>query len=219
MKRTPITSRRNNMGKADMDAIQSRIEAGEKAEKESMLKKRKKELKKKTDGFFKDLKKFITKGNVIDLAVAVVIGTAFNAIVNGLVKFIINPCIALLTGDISMDGIKTVLKEEVLDEAGEVVTAEISILWGEWIQTILNFLIIALSIFVAVRIITRAQKRLNARELAAKAAEEAKKKEEEKAKAEAAALVQREKEEALARFYENVEKQTALLEKIAEKQA
>jgi len=207
------------MGKADMDAIQSRIEAGEKAEKESMLKKRKKELKKKTDGFFKDLKKFITKGNVIDLAVAVVIGTAFNAIVNGLVKFIINPCIALLTGDISMDGIKTVLKEEVLDEAGEVVTAEISILWGEWIQTILNFLIIALSIFVAVRIITRAQKRLNARELAAKAAEEAKKKEEEKAKAEAAALVQREKEEALARFYENVEKQTALLEKIAEKQA
>ena len=174
-------------------------------------------LKAKRDGFLKDFKKFITKGNVIDMAVGVVIGSAFSSIVNGLVKMIINPVIALLTGGVSLDGWKTVLEPAVLDDAGKVVTAEVAILWGEWLQTILNFFIIAISIFVAVRIITGINNRLRAKELAAKAEAEAKKKAEEKEKAEALAAELRAKEEALAQFYANVERQTRLLEEIANK--
>lgn len=177
----------------------------------------KNKLKAKKDGFLKDFKKFITKGNVIDMAVGVVIGAAFSSIVNGLVKMIINPVIAILTGGVSLDGWKTVLEPAVLDDAGKVVTAEVAILWGEWIQTIINFFIIALSIFVAVRIITGINNRLRAKELAAIAEADAKKKAEEKAKAEALAAELKAKEEALAQFYANVERQTKLLEEIAKK--
>ena len=177
----------------------------------------KKKLKAKKDGFMKDFKKFITKGNIIDMAVGVVIGSAFSSIVNGLVKMIINPVIALLTGGVSLDGWKTVLEPEVVDEAGKVVSAEVAILWGEWFQTIINFFIIAISIFVAVRVITGISKRLRAKELAAVAEAEAKKKAEEKAKAEALAAENKAKEDALAAFYANVEKQTKLLEEIAKK--
>ena len=177
----------------------------------------KKKLKAKKDGFVKDFKKFITKGNIIDMAVGVVIGSAFSSIVNGLVKMIINPVIALLTGGVSLDGWKTVLEPEVVDEAGKVVTAEVAILWGEWFQTIINFFIIAFSIFVAVRVITGINNRLRAKELAAAAEADAKKKAEEKAKAEALAAENKAKEDALAAFYANVEKQTKLLEEIAKK--
>ena len=176
----------------------------------------KKKIKAEKDSFFKDFRKFITKGNVLDLAVAVVIGSAFNAITNGLVKFIINPVISLLTGGISLDGWKTVLEEAYIDAAGTEV-AEVAILWGEWLQTIIQFFIIALSIFVAVRFIRRAEKVVNAKELERKAAEEAKKKEEEKQKAEAAAAVAAEKEAQLQAFYANVARQTELLEELSKK--
>ena len=176
----------------------------------------KKKIKTDKDSFFKDFRKFITKGNVLDLAVAVVIGAAFNAITNGLVKFIINPVISLLTGGISLDGWKTVLEEAYVDAAGNEV-AEVAILWGEWLQTIIQFFIIALSIFVAVRFIRRAEKVVNAKEIEKKAAEEAKKKEEEKQKAEAAAAVAAEKEAQLQAFYANVARQTELLEELSRK--
>lgn len=194
--------------KAERAAIKKEI-----AQKNAEIKKK---IKADKDSFFKDFRKFITKGNVLDLAVAVVIGSAFNAITNGLVKFIINPVISLLTGGISLDGWKTVLEEAYVDAAGNEV-AEVAILWGEWLQTIIQFFIIALSIFVAVRFIRRAEKVVNAKELEKKAAEEAKKKEEEKQKAEAAAAVAAEKEAQLQAFYANVARQTELLEELSKK--
>jgi len=194
--------------KAERAALKKEI-----AQKKAEIKKK---IKTDKDSFFKDFRKFITKGNVLDLAVAVVIGAAFNAITNGLVKFIINPVISLLTGGISLDGWKTVLIEAGVDAAGNEV-AEVAILWGEWIQTIIQFFIIALSIFVAVRFIRRAEKVVNAKELEKKAAEEAKKKEEEKQKAEAAAAVAAEKEAQLQAFYANVARQTELLEELSKK--
>ena len=194
--------------KAERAAIKKEI-----AQKNAEIKKK---IKADKDSFFKDFRKFITKGNVLDLAVAVVIGSAFNAITNGLVKFIINPVISLLTGGISLDGWKTVLEEAYVDAAGNEV-AEVAILWGEWLQTIIQFFIIALSIFVAVRFIRRAEKVVNAKELEKKAAEEAKKKEEEKQKAEAAAAVAAEKEAQLQAFYANVARQTELLEELSRK--
>ena len=189
------------------------LKAQRKAEKLDI----KKKLKAEHSSFFADFKKFITKGNVLDLAVAVVIGSAFNAITNGLVKFIINPCISLLTGGISLDEWKTVLREEVLDDAGEVVTAEVSVLWGEWVQTIIQFFIIALSVFIFVRVIKRMSDKLRYKEIEAQKIADAKKKAEDDAKAAAAAAVAAEKEAQLQEFYKNVQKQTELLEKLANK--
>ena len=174
-------------------------------------------LKSEHTGFFADFKKFITKGNVLDLAVAVVIGSSFNAITNGLVKFIINPVISLLTGGISLDEWKTVLQPEVLDAAGEVETAEVAILWGQWVQTIIQFFIIALSVFVFVRVIKKMSDKLRYKEIEAQKEADAKKKAEDDAKAAAAAALAAEKEAKLEAFYKNVEKQTELLEKLANK--
>ena len=197
------------MSKADKKALKEQKKAEAKAIKEK--------LKANKTSFWNDFKKFITKGNVLDLAVAVVIGSAFNAITNGLVKFIINPCISLLTGGISLDEWKTVLRAEELDEAGAVVNTEVAILWGEWVQTIIQFLIIAFSVFVFVRIIKKMSDKLRYKEIEAQKAADAKKNAEDDAKAAAAAAVVAEKEAQLQAFYKNVEKQTELLEKLANK--
>lgn len=139
--------------------------------------------------FWKDFKAFISKGNIIDLATAVVIGGAFNKIVTGLVNYIVMPLISLLAGGLNMEDWKYVIKEATFDEAGNVVTAETAVLYGTFIQTIIDFLLVALSIFIVLRIIMKAKAKLQAAEIAA--AEEAKAKAEaeakEKADAEAAA--------------------------------
>lgn len=130
--------------------------------------------------FFSDFKAFISQGNIIDMAVGVVIGTAFKAIVSSLVADIINPLIALITGDVDLKGLKYVLVESVkeLDAAtGELVEtqAEVAITYGVFIQAIIDFLLIALSIFVVIRVMMSTKKKLEAlRKKEEEAVEEAK---------------------------------------------
>ena len=204
------------MGEADKKALEERIQNAEEAAKKEEKKKRKEKMKKEKDSFLSDFKKFITKGNVLDMAVGVVVGAAFSNIVNGLVKMIINPCIALIPGAGSMDEWKTILK--AADEAAG--TAEVAILWGEWIQTIVNFFIIAFCIFVAVRFIKKAERVMNAREIAKQEAAAKKKKEEDDAKAAAAKAAADAKaaaeKAALDEFYANVREQSQLLRDIKE---
>ncbi len=129
----------------------------------------------KKSTFFKDFKEFITKGNIIDMAVGVVIGGSFGKIVTGLVENIINPFVGMFmkTGDLA--NWKTVMEEAVLDEAGNVVTPEVAFMWGAWIQTIIDFLITAFCIFVVLRVIMKLKNKFDAAKIAeteAKAAEE-----------------------------------------------
>jgi len=138
---------------------------------------------KKKSSFWADFKKFITRGNVIDMAVGVVVGGAFSKIVTGLVNYVINPFVGIFMKTGSLDDVKTVITPEVLDEAGEVVTKEVAILWGTWLQTIIDFIIVAFCIFMVVRIITGIRNKL----------EEKKKEEEAAAKAEADAKAAAEK--------------------------
>ena len=105
-------------------------------------------------GFINDFKKFISRGNVVDMAVGVVVGGAFGKIVTGFVNYIINPFIGIFLKGGNLDSIKTVITPEVLNEAGEVTTPEVAILWGTWLQTIIDFLIIALCIFIVVKAIS-----------------------------------------------------------------
>ena len=186
---------------------------------------------KKKSSFFKDFKAFITKGNILDLAVAVVIGGAFNAIITSLVNNIIMPLVGLFTGKASLADLDVWIKKPdyVPDpETGLDVIVEGTgaghIQYGLFLQAIVNFLIIALTIFIMVRVIRSSQDRLafrekaKAEEAAKKAEEEAKLAAEEQAKADAAAAeAEAAKEAQLQAFYEANQKQTELLEKILEK--
>ena len=206
------------MGKEDMQVIEAKKAEGEAKVKKEKKTKAQKKLREKGTSFFSDFKKFITKGNVVDMAVAVMLGTAFNAIVNGLVKLIINPLIALFTQGISLDELKYPLIEEQIDPVtGKVTAPAVEILWGQWLQTVIDFFIIALTIFIIARSARSLMNRAKRKELAAKQAEEEKKKAEEKAKAEAAAAVAAEKEAQLQAFYANVARQTELLEELSKK--
>lgn len=105
--------------------------------------------------FFSDFKAFITKGNVVDMAIGVVVGGAFKDIVNALVSNIITPLIGLLLGGSSLSDQKYVLQKEVVeivDGVETVTTPENAILWGAFLQTIIDFLIIAFTIFVVIKV-------------------------------------------------------------------
>lgn len=177
-----------------------------------------KKMKKQNESFWADFKKFITKGNVLDMAVAVVVATAFNAIVNGLVKYIITPLITYATSGVSINEWEWVVREEVLNAEGVVEVSKIAVQYGLWLQAIVDFLIIAFSVFVVVRVIRNAERALNAKELAKKAEEEAAKKAEaDKKAAEAAAAAKAAAEAQKARedaFLADVKAQAELLREI-----
>jgi len=103
--------------------------------------------------FFSEFKAFISKGNVIDMAVAVVIGGGFSKIVTSLVNDVIMPLISMLTGGLSVSEWKYVITPAVLDEAGAVITPEVAFMYGNFIQNVVNFLLVAFVIFVMIRFI------------------------------------------------------------------
>src|SRR5687768_10611101 len=100
-----------------------------------------------------EFKQFIAKGNVIDLALAVVIGAAFVAIVTSLVNDIIMPPIGMATGGVDFTDLKFQLSDPVI-ENGAVIKEGASVHYGNFIQTLINFLIIAAAIFALVKTIT-----------------------------------------------------------------
>lgn len=118
--------------------------------------------------FFSEFKTFITRGNVVDMAVGVIVGGAFTAIVNGLSNFILKPLtnylLALLIGKDSLTELYTMLLPvytDVVDEATGVTTTTLDLTqsiyidWGSFINAIINFLLIALVLFCIVRFINK----------------------------------------------------------------
>ncbi len=185
--------------------------------------------------FFAEFKKFITRGNVVDMAIGVAVATAFTAIVNSFTKGFVSPLIALLTGKSTLADMKWVLREAVTDAAtGEVITAEVALMPGLVLQAAIDFLIIATFLFVVMHVVHKISERAKriAEEIRLKTDEEYEKKlaaerenaekariaaeEAAKAEAEAAALAvaaaKAKEEEAERLRYREI----ALLEKICE---
>ena len=102
--------------------------------------------------FFSDFKEFAMKGNVIDMALGVVIGSAFGKIVSSFVADVITPFISLITGNVNLTDLKAVLRPAELNEAGEVVRAEVALTYGNFLQCIIDFFVIALSLFLFLRL-------------------------------------------------------------------
>lgn len=99
--------------------------------------------------FFTEFKNFAVKGNMIDMAVGIIVGTAFNNVVNTIVKKVVMPPLSLLT-----DGVNLADKKHVLREASETAE-EVAIGYGELLEVLIDFVIIALTIFVVIKFINR----------------------------------------------------------------
>lgn len=104
--------------------------------------------------FLNEFKKFISRGNVIELAVGIVIGGAFTKITNSLVEDILMPPIGFIISGINFSGIKIVLKESYFTESGNLVPA-VSINIGNFIQILINFFIIAFALFFVIKIFNK----------------------------------------------------------------
>ncbi len=110
-------------------------------------------------GFIQDFKAFAMKGNIVDMAVGVIIGGAFGKIVSSLVNDIIMPCVGVMTGGVNFNELKATLHEAVLDPTTqEVVKEAVTLNYGMFIQNIVDFVIIALSIFVAIKVMMKFKK-------------------------------------------------------------
>ncbi len=168
-------------------------------------------MKDKTKGFWAEFRKFISKGNVVDMAVGVAVATAFTAIVTAFTKGFIAPILSLLSNNASLSDMKWVIRPEVAEIAADgtktVTTPEVAILWGAFLQSIIDFLLIALVMFILLKIVMSVTKKAEKMRLEltgedkerekaaaeAKAKEEAEKKAAEEAKAAAEAEIAAEK--------------------------
>lgn len=111
-------------------------------------------------GFVKEFKDFAMKGNVVDLAVAVIIGGAFQKIVGSLVADIIMPCVGLLLGGVRFSNLFVTLSGGPYQTLAEAAAAGAPTLrYGIFLQTTIDFLIIALAIFVAIKIVNSTKKK------------------------------------------------------------
>ena len=107
---------------------------------------------KKANGFISEFKTFIMRGNVLDMAIGVIIGGAFGKISTSLVNDVIMPAVSMLTGGVDFSAWKIVLKQAVT-ENGEEIAAAVTINYGAFLATILDFLIIAFAIFCMIKAI------------------------------------------------------------------
>lgn len=113
----------------------------------------------------KEFKEFAFKGNVIDMAVGVIIGGAFGTIVSSLVNDIIMPVFGAITAGMDFKNLKIVLSDAVVDAAtGQVVKPEAAIAYGSFLQNVVNFLIISASIFAVITFVNKALKKKTPKE-------------------------------------------------------
>lgn len=106
-----------------------------------------------------EFKAFAMRGNVVDMAVGIIIGGAFGKIISSVVADVIMPPIGLLLGGVKFTDLKIILKDPVLDAAGKVTTQAVSINYGNFIQTSVDFLIIAFAIFMMIKAMNSLKKK------------------------------------------------------------
>ena len=107
-------------------------------------------------GFFAEFKEFVSRGNVVDMAVGIIVGGLFTEIVNSFVKDILNPILGLLVGGTDFGSLKIVLK------AATETTEELAIRYGNLIQNVIQFLLTALVLFCIIRAINRMKEKAEA---------------------------------------------------------
>jgi large conductance mechanosensitive channel len=114
-------------------------------------------------GFVQEFKEFAMKGNVVDLAVGVIIGGAFGKITNSVVADVFMPPLGLLTGGVNFTDIKIPLKAAVTDAAGKITAQAVTINLGSFLQTVFDFTLMALAVFMMIKMLNSLKKKEEAK--------------------------------------------------------
>ncbi|HPR39825.1 MAG TPA: large conductance mechanosensitive channel protein MscL [Oscillospiraceae bacterium] len=126
----------------------------------------------KTKGFFAEFKEFVTRGNVLDMAVGVIIATAFGKITTSLVNDVLMPFLGWLIGDMDLTRLNLTLVQEVLDAEGNVVTPGVVIGIGTLLSAVIDFLLVAFIVFIMIRAFNRAKEKAEKKKTAEQPAAE-----------------------------------------------
>lgn len=110
-------------------------------------------------GFFKEFKEFAVKGNMMDMAIGIIIGASFNKVIDVLVKKVLLPPLSLLTNGINFQDKEVLLRKAVLAADGTIITDRIAIGYGEFLGSCLDFLIIGMSVFIVVKLLNSLKNR------------------------------------------------------------
>jgi len=122
-------------------------------EEQMKIKELEAKTRKKAKGFMKEFKEFATKGNVVDMAVGVMVGTAFTKIVNSLVNDVITPALSMITGQVDFSSLFVALDGNIYATVEEAKTAGATVInYGAFITNIVDFLMIALCLFVILKV-------------------------------------------------------------------
>ena len=108
---------------------------------------------------FQEFKEFAVKGNMIDMAIGIIIGASFNSVIDVLVRKVLLPPLSLLSNGINLGSQKIVLREAQKNSLGEFTIEEVAINYGLFIETLLDFLIVGFTIFIVVKFINRLNKK------------------------------------------------------------
>ena len=111
------------------------------------------------NSFLKEFKEFAMKGNLIDMAVAFVMGGAFGQLVTKFIEGMVMPLIGKLTAGVDFNSLKIVLSAAKVDEAGQIIAAEAAIRYGEFITVCINFIIIAFCMFMVIKAMNKMKRK------------------------------------------------------------
>ncbi|MDO6759200.1 large conductance mechanosensitive channel protein MscL [Tamlana sp. 2_MG-2023] len=107
----------------------------------------------------KEFKEFAVKGNMIDMAIGIIIGTSFNKVIDVLVKQVFLPPLSVLTEGVNFEDKKIILEDAVLDASGAVTKAEIAIGYGAFCEVVIDFLIVGFTVFLVVKVMNRLRRK------------------------------------------------------------
>jgi large conductance mechanosensitive channel len=102
-----------------------------------------------------EFKDFAVKGNMIDMAIGIIIGASFNSVIDVLVKKILLPPLSLLSSGVNLESLKLVLRPNQIDGLGNQIVEEVAINYGSFVETLLDFLIVGFTIFIVVKFINK----------------------------------------------------------------
>ena len=111
------------------------------------------------NSFLKEFKEFAMKGNLIDMAVAFVMGGAFGSLVTKFIEGMVMPLIGKITAGVDFNSLKIVLSDAKVDESGQVIAAEAAIMYGEFITVCINFIIIAFCMFLVIKTVNKMKRK------------------------------------------------------------
>lgn len=104
---------------------------------------------------FNEFKEFAVKGNMMDMAIGIILGAAFNKVVDVLAKQVILPPLSLFSDGVNFADKKLILRQAILDANGAITSSEVAVAYGQLIEVFLDFLIIAITIFIVVKFMNR----------------------------------------------------------------